>query len=403
VPPGNASGNEGLDLPIRRLLLIVLGACLVWATGVSSLDFARDAALIALAAAHDAVIRVYDSRLPTRDSSANHDFAERGLSRESEQVPGRRDLAARGGPVATSSQNEVNSEAETRGGSALEFDPRDLLFLQDVIDRNRLTEASSSFDSDNGNGILEPLELGRQVWRRARLVEFRTGPDPYGAFGYAIHTLPESVGNLDMLEVLDLNSNSLTALPEALGSLRNLRELRLFRNGLIRLPEDVGGLLRLRVLVLSSNDLTELPESFADLGQLEELYLRNNPLTMLPANLAKLDQLQILDLTRPYTPQALESAGSDFRAASIVAESASTPSLPFALMPDRETASTPGLGMRFTSLPTALAQLSRLQELHLGGNSLYCARGSPTPEAFPSFLRDGSIPHVYGLMVQECP
>jgi Leucine-rich repeat (LRR) protein len=341
---------------------------MVWATRVSSLDFARDAALIAMASAHDAVVRAYDSRFSTRASATNQDLAGRETSRESNPAPERSDLAARGGTAAGPTQNEVTPRAERLDGSAPDFDSRDLLFLQDLIDRNGLTESSSSFDSDNGNGILEPRELGHQVWRATRLVEFRSGPDPYGSFGYAIRELPESVANLDRLEVLDLNSNSLTVLPEAVGTLRNLRELRLFRNRLSQLPKGVGGLLDLRVLVLSGNEVPALPESIADLGQLEALYLRDNPLAELPADLAKLDHLQILDLTRSDAPQTRETAGSGF-----------------------------------TRLPIALAQLSRLQELHLGGNSLYCASGVPTPEAVPSFLRDGSIPHVYGLLVQACP
>jgi hypothetical protein len=53
--------------------------------------------------------------------------------------------------------------------------------------------------------------------------------------------LPETIGQLSQLEVLDLSANQLTALPEAVQSLERLEKLFLHGNPALGLPHEVLG------------------------------------------------------------------------------------------------------------------------------------------------------------------
>ncbi len=238
------------------------------------------------------------------------------------------------------------------------FNPIDLRVLEDIIAINGLTEASSDTDRNDGDGVLEPLELGRQTWRNHRLQRLALGPDEYSSYGYAISTLPESIADLADLRALDLHSNRLSELPSSLGSLANLVTLRLFNNRLGELPDSIGGLHRLRVLVLSRNQLTELPESLIGLQELRELHIDDNPITELPEWIASLVNLRRLNLSRTH---ASDTAG-------------------------------------LRELPDTLASAPKLEALHLDGNSLFCL----VAEALPDFLTDGTIRAISGLTTQRC-
>lgn len=60
--------------------------------------------------------------------------------------------------------------------SARGLDPRQLAVLGDIIAISGLSEASSPFDYDDGDGVLEPWELGFQVWENGSLVLLAMGP-----------------------------------------------------------------------------------------------------------------------------------------------------------------------------------------------------------------------------------
>ena len=98
-------------------------------------------------------------------------------------------------------------------------------------------------------------------------------------------TLPEQIGNLTALKSLDLSQNQLTTLPEKIGKLTALNFLDLSQNQLTTLPEQVGSLAALTFLNLSHNQLTALPEQIRNLTALTNLDLENNPLTTLPNSL----------------------------------------------------------------------------------------------------------------------
>jgi Leucine-rich repeat (LRR) protein len=116
--------------------------------------------------------------------------------------------------------------------------------------------------------------------------------------------LPESIGGLEALQVLDLSDNPLTELPESVGNLTSLRELYLYHvriskfpnSRLITLPESFGELKLLEKLDLSSNSLESIPESFGKLQSLKELNLEDNEIQTLPGGFGNLGALQELRL-----------------------------------------------------------------------------------------------------------
>ncbi|MEX2684862.1 MAG: leucine-rich repeat domain-containing protein [Candidatus Sigynarchaeota archaeon] len=73
-----------------------------------------------------------------------------------------------------------------------------------------------------------------------------------------------------------------TALPDSVCNLRRLEELRVARCGLTGLPDCIGDLRGLRVLDVSGNPLGSLPASMARLENLEELHAGGCGLSALP-------------------------------------------------------------------------------------------------------------------------
>ena len=246
-----------------------------------------------------------------------------------------------------------------------QYDPGDLDVLRDLIELNGVTERSSAHDYDDGDGVLEPLEFGYQVWRSGRLVELHAGPNAYFSFGYDLEQLPDSIGKLDRLAELDLHSNRLSQLPGSIRFLKELEVLRLYRNRLTELPEQIWGLSALRKLVLSENDLTQLPDAIEDLSSLEVLHLRDNPLLQLPETIGELQNLQILTVNRTDGGDGID-------------------------------------GTRLSELPASMDELRILMVLHVGGNSLNCERAGVELAGVPEFLVNGSVEHVYGLNHQLC-
>jgi len=68
---------------------------------------------------------------------------------------------------------------------------------------------------------------------------------------------------LDITE-LYLGNNQITNIPESIGSLINLQVLNLSYNKIINIPESIGSLVNLGILYLSNNQITSIPESIKD-------------------------------------------------------------------------------------------------------------------------------------------
>eukprot|EP00064_Thunnus_orientalis_P006283 superscaffoldBa00000649_g6299 len=93
-----------------------------------------------------------------------------------------------------------------------------------------------------------------------------------------LEQLPETIGRLQNLLVLNLCNNRLKTLPNELGLLRKLHTLNLGLNRLEALPSSVAALKELRHIGLSDNQFTRVPVCLSRLNKLEKVNLDRNPL-----------------------------------------------------------------------------------------------------------------------------
>jgi Leucine-rich repeat (LRR) protein len=115
------------------------------------------------------------------------------------------------------------------------------------------------------------------------------------AEGCNITTIPDSIGKLTNLLVLDLSINELTELPNSILKLTKLLNLNLNENNI----EDVRLISELRWiegLDISSNRISEIPEEFKQLTNLNWLYLKGNDFSNVPEVLYKMTNLSYLSL-----------------------------------------------------------------------------------------------------------
>ena len=362
---------------MRARGFLVLGAGLLLASA-GRLEVLSDAAILGAGAPRPAEISSIARAASLRSPAPSQDLAENGetqLTSGAATDQGPSALREGAKPAFFAPDRTFTHRDPIPAGATL--DPRDLRALADLIEANRLDESSSATDHDDGDGVLEPFELGTQSWRGGRLIALFTGEDRYDSFGYGLTVLPPSVGDLNALEELDLGTNRLKVLPDAIGELRSLRVLHVQRNELEALPESIGELRSLRELVIGENAVHELPQAIAGLSSLEELHANDNPIATLPEAIGLLPRLRVLNVSHV---RAADSAV----AASEVSGSGDA------------------ADVRLVELPRSIETLPSLETLHLAGNRLYCAGGAPDPGLAPERLRNGSIARLHGLLLQDC-
>jgi Leucine-rich repeat (LRR) protein len=122
-------------------------------------------------------------------------------------------------------------------------------------------------------------------------------------------TLPDCIGDLKSVLLLDVGSNRLEQLPDRIGDMTKLDLLDAQNNQLTTLPERIGD-LKCRDLLLTDNQLTKLPERICDMEKLEELAVARNRLTELPEHIDKLGTLYDLRMCRNQLTKLPESIGN---------------------------------------------------------------------------------------------
>jgi hypothetical protein len=150
-----------------------------------------------------------------------------------------------------------------------------------------LTEDSSDSDFDDGDGVLEPTELGNQVWCGSRLRALQMGPTSVATFGYTVSELPETISNLEYLTVLESNGTGLEALPASLGRMQDLERVSAYGNRVTEIPPEIAGAARLTEIQLANNAIVEIPASVERKSRLERLFVDGNPLASMPRMLVK--------------------------------------------------------------------------------------------------------------------
>ena len=121
------------------------------------------------------------------------------------------------------------------------------------------------------------------------------GRGPYELRNKPIRFLPDSIGNLAELEILDLTNCSLLFLPETIGSCIKLKKLHLDNNKLKTLPTSLANLANLEVLHLAFNKFETLPlaEALLQMPNLKELIVDKAVLEKLPHELLAGSQVTV--------------------------------------------------------------------------------------------------------------
>ena len=129
---------------------------------------------------------------------------------------------------------------------------------------------------DNGNGCSMGISLPRSIGKLKNLRVLRL----YGAIETA-ESLPNTIGGLGKLEVLDLGRNGLKSVPPQIAALSNLKTLRLEYNALRAIPAFIGNFKNLKELSLDANEVktVNLPASLSKLKGLR-ISMGNNALKL---------------------------------------------------------------------------------------------------------------------------
>ncbi|MFX1527414.1 MAG: leucine-rich repeat domain-containing protein [Promethearchaeota archaeon] len=106
------------------------------------------------------------------------------------------------------------------------------------------------------------------------------------------------VGNITTL-YLSSELSRIGIFPKELCKLKFLEEICMVNQNIRFIPECIGDLRNLKILNLNYNEISELPASIGNLEKLEYLCLRKDggKLSIIPKNLVNLKNLKVLDLT----------------------------------------------------------------------------------------------------------
>lgn len=111
--------------------------------------------------------------------------------------------------------------------------------------------------------------------------------------------IPDGIGYLKKLRVLDLSGNDFKVLPQSFSGLTNLTEIYLNNENRMNYTKTLNvikDLPSLRILHLENDNLKKIPRSLMSLQQIESLYLNNNLFNTFPKKLKELKNLKYLDL-----------------------------------------------------------------------------------------------------------
>jgi hypothetical protein len=102
-----------------------------------------------------------------------------------------------------------------------------------------------------------------------------------------LSSLPTSFRSLTNLQTLSLDQCILENM-DTIGALKNLEILSLWKSSLVKLPEEIGNLTKIRLLDLSHSGIEVIPPNIiSSLSKLEELYMGNTSIKWEDENSAK--------------------------------------------------------------------------------------------------------------------
>ncbi|CAM8879572.1 unnamed protein product [Rhodiola kirilowii] len=206
--------------------------------------------------------------------------------------------------------------------------------------------------------------------------------------------LPEAIGNLFSLVILDLRGNQLASLPATIGRLLNLEQLDLSSNNLRQLPETVGSLAKLKVLNVETNNVEELPHTIGQCTSLQELRVDYNRLKALPEAVGRIETLEVLSVRYNNINKLPTTMSSLIRLRELDVSFNELESVPESLCFATSLVKI-NVGNNFAdlrSLPRSIGNLEKLEELDISNNQIRFL-----PDSF------GMLTNLRVLRAQENP
>ena len=254
------------------------------------------------------------------------------------------------GIIYSPSRNNFALQGEYHGDPLLRYEYEALMELEQILGEPlpKIEEVDLNFGYVSEN--FRVLELG--IYKKQ------------------VEKLPESIGKLKQLKILDLGYNKLVKLPKELRNLVGITRLNLMFNLFTEIPLMIRKMVTLKELEFQGNNLTELPswinkltfmtgmdfghnklevlhENIGNHPKLLYLDLWNNKLSNLPNTIGQLTELKLLGLSRNQIVTLPESIGNLSNLTSLALDS-----------------------NQIDALPESICNLNHLEKLDISYNSL---------------------------------
>ncbi|XP_035661036.1 uncharacterized protein LOC118405597 [Branchiostoma floridae] len=118
--------------------------------------------------------------------------------------------------------------------------------------------------------------------------------------------VPEDIGRLKNLQVLDLQDSGVESLPDGVGELVQLTDLNIAGNRFTSVPDEVMNLSNIKSLNLTENRIACLPMTLSRLTKLGDINILGNPMTYPPPDVCKKGTAAVMDFLRRETKEEKE-------------------------------------------------------------------------------------------------
>jgi len=157
-------------------------------------------------------------------------------------------------------ESEKNLYIQTRSDNIENIDKGIKLLIQMIIEKEKKEKSEILEDADQNiiNALSKLIEKEIPLLR----------VDVEEVFGYkaenkrvielylpnlGLSTVPEDIGKMDYLKILDLESNNLSSLPESIGNLKSLVLLNISKNKFNTIPSELWQLKDVKIIQLNDN------------------------------------------------------------------------------------------------------------------------------------------------------
>ncbi|CAF0867503.1 unnamed protein product, partial [Didymodactylos carnosus] len=184
-----------------------------------------------------------------------------------------------------------------------------------------------------------------------------------------LKTLPDSIGDLSYLVVLNLQNNQLEKIPDTIRTLLELEKLILSQNNLSVLPDGLFYISSLLTLNLSGNHLQKLSNKIGDLSYLQELDLSQNEFESFPKQIGYLTKLTKLNVSKNRLNSIPNEIGALYNLRSFEINHNQITQLPISFGDLINLEEFYCNSNRLSQFP-CFAQCAKLKEIHLADNQL---------------------------------